>query len=153
MRPLVRVVVGQVPGPAAILLRGLARATEVLDEVLSFFELLRLEAEDGADLLKPQGQAVVSSPYQGASPGGRIEVVSDRIAGNAVGLKVLRIVLSKPYGQTDSLKRRIIGGLDHRVIGEGTDDLVRDGIPAGEIIHGDGAMVYGYAKKQNLKVR
>ena len=82
---------GQVPGPAAILLCGLAGAAEVLDEVLSFFEFLLLKAEDGADLLKAQGQAVVGSPYQGTSPGGRIEVVPDGIAGNAVGPKVLRI--------------------------------------------------------------
>ena len=67
-RPFFRRMFGKVPGSAAVALGRSAGAAEVSDQVLPFFEFLLVEAEDGADLLKPQRQTVIGSPHQGASP-------------------------------------------------------------------------------------
>ena len=144
---------GQVPCPATILLRGPAGAAEVFDQLFTFLQFLLFEAEHGTDLIEPQRQPVVRGPDQRAFPRGRIEVVLDGIIGDAVGPKVLRIIPAQPDRQADALESGIVSKLRHPVIGEGGDDLIRDSISAGEIIHSDWAVIDGDAEEQYFEVR
>ena len=66
---------------------------------------------------------------------------------------MLRVVPAQPDRQADPLEAGIVGPLRHPVIGEGSYDLFRNRISAGEIIHGDGAVVDGHTEQQNGKVR
>ena len=66
---------------------------------------------------------------------------------------MLRIIPAQPDRQADALEAGVVGPLRHLVIGQRGDDLLRDRISAGEIIHSDGAVVDGYTEKQNLEVR
>ena len=66
---------------------------------------------------------------------------------------MLRIIPAQPDGQADALEGGIVGPLRHPVIGESGDDLVRDSIFAGQIIHCDGAVIDGDAEEQYFEVR
>ena len=77
----------------------------------------------------------------------------DGIAGDAVTLKVLRVIAAQPDRQADPLKAGIVGPFRHSLIGESCDDLFRNGIAAGEIVYGDGTVINRYTKEQNFKVR
>ena len=65
---------------------------------------------------------------------------------------MLRIVPAQPDRQADSLEAGIVGPLRHPVIGQGGNDLFRDCISAGKIVHGDGAVVDGHTEQQNIEI-
>ena len=68
-------------------------------------------------------------------------------------MEMLRIVPAQPDRQADPLEAGIVGPLRHPVIGQGGNDLFRDCISAGKIVHVDGAVVDGHTEQQNIEVR
>ena len=66
---------------------------------------------------------------------------------------MLRVVPAQPDRQADPLEAGIVGPLRHPVIRQGSYDLFRNGIPASEIVHGDGAVIDGHTEQQNLEIR
>ena len=65
---------------------------------------------------------------------------------------MLGIVSAEPDRQADPLKCSVICPLRHTVIGKRSKDLFRHSLPAGQVIHSDGATVDGNAEEKNVEI-
>ena len=114
------------------------RGAEIPNEVFAFFEFLLFEAQHSTDTFQGKRQTQCCRPDHRAVPGGRVKILSGRIAEEARQAHTLKLRIECPFGhsricqcRTDIGRKRFSGSQIH--------DLHR-------------CTVCGVAEEQHLKV-